>query len=1464
MRYRFLMQAVLDVVKNVFSYDLFHLNLRLPDENEFSNLSYTISDLAVMTGKERCDVLREANVDKRLFPLFIRAIQHLTSSYSTGSIEDSYRLHRHVSTRVWGNLNSCPILGYPFVVSLPFHDANPQLQKNGSLTVSSVLSSTTIEDRLNGLVNQGATCYLNSLLQSLFHLSAFRSIIYNIPTKEEATAASETSNMDDGAESVISIPYALQRLFCRLQTGNGAADTTELTGSFGWSTSDGFVQHDVHELMHVLLNNLEAKLNNRLYTSTEVPGTNAIKELFQGVLENYVSVKDENYYGSTEEPFYDIQLVVKRNKDIYTSLDAFFQVEILDGKNQYCLERDGQRTYHCAEKGVRLKEIPPILLLHLTRFDFNMTMGESKVFTRWAYYNTLSLSRYMPHRPSEETHYTLYSVLVHFGSNTGYGHYYCFLRSNGVWYRFNDENVVLATLNEVFGSNFGGYIKNYWGSDVPHMNSAYLLVYIRTSLLSLLLRPIGESDLPEHVVQQLKFEEQERLRLEKEASEDHLFGRIQFLLPKELLENTSLYYGSVPSGLKISSQRVGKFYLEADLLSCCKDFIQQKKLCSDKDFSTMNLWFTTCTRPDQGVTGSPKSADSLPFLPFISSARGVDDSSFHLSARVREGMKVRDFTVGGSSFPLLLTTESTAPFIDMTLLSEKQEGEEPVYYIFHHRLYDPIHLRVIPLQSTVIRGYPSHSSISLLKMMEKCIFKLISKIDLDEDEKHLINHDYKYDKMRREKQFRRGSSFQQSEEIGVSFTNNFSQNTVKQSINKSGSSLLFNASRSTFSYTESQEDFPGTCGSSDLTPELLAPISTQPLLAGARDSDYSEGLTILSVHCEKEKQVFTPLFDWGNSWKDIEAHAGPDPSKNSNFSCNDMTKSSQAESDFSPLQNMTQDQVHLIALCSGDVLVWQKRVSPEEPNIFYKDIIEFQSFLKSQVIVTIKLNRPPECPVLAKVALSDSMTYEQLQRYVARLIGEKDYDRIRFCRHNQETAQPFVKRGAKSLHPTLHHLLPSATGASPISPILYYERCKYPVSLVENSHSLQFQLFSDSVKLISSHWILFPLNAQITIATLLRKAVEEIRKDYSRVLHIGDSLEREQWKKEIQLLTSGNYSDALSLSFLEPLRSENQAEPSSDSEAPSRSTSNPQNSTHDEPPKNPNGGGPFVRNVGREEGTGGERAPLLLALGDGSTTTRMPILGFILHHSCPEDAWKYLRLVDCWKGKIYNVYDKNHPLLLDATNSFAASAMYRIEYLPSPFSRAKSEENVGLPPSPGSLEDLWNGEENSSTTLPPPSQNTTMNSTTLRSKNSSFTPSRKYPNKLLLNIYHFCQVRGKRDPWETHGEPFSMFIEEAELPSDLMSRIAEKLSLSLVTLQDWKLVFVRMQRMVAVEPLVPIMEQWKNFCASCSSTNGGGSPVPVNSCDVNSPTPQKMPFLGLEHARKTKTGPKQEMVVIRN
>ncbi|NXS94010.1 UBP47 hydrolase, partial [Jacana jacana] len=78
-----------------------------------------------------------------------------------------------------------------------------------SYSYSSVLSKS--ETGYVGLVNQAMTCYLNSLLQTLFMTPEFRNALYKWEFEESEE------------DPVTSIPYQLQRLFVLLQTSKKRA-----------------------------------------------------------------------------------------------------------------------------------------------------------------------------------------------------------------------------------------------------------------------------------------------------------------------------------------------------------------------------------------------------------------------------------------------------------------------------------------------------------------------------------------------------------------------------------------------------------------------------------------------------------------------------------------------------------------------------------------------------------------------------------------------------------------------------------------------------------------------------------------------------------------------------------------------------------------------------------------------------------------------------------------------------------------------------------------------------------------------------------------------------------------------------------------------------------------------------------------------------------------------------------------
>lgn len=200
-----------------------------------------------------------------------------------------------------------------------------------------------------GLKNQGATCYMNSLLQALFHLPAFRRIVYKMPT-----TGKEDINKN--------IPLNLQRLFAMMQFSDLPCSTKALTNSFGWKEDDTFMQHDLQEFSRVLIDNLETKLKSdpELHDS--------ISNLFKGETVQYIRCKNVPYESIRAQDFYDISLQVKDCANLQESFEKYIQKEQLVGENQYHSDEYGLQD---ADMGTEFTKFPSVLHLHLQRFQFN-------------------------------------------------------------------------------------------------------------------------------------------------------------------------------------------------------------------------------------------------------------------------------------------------------------------------------------------------------------------------------------------------------------------------------------------------------------------------------------------------------------------------------------------------------------------------------------------------------------------------------------------------------------------------------------------------------------------------------------------------------------------------------------------------------------------------------------------------------------------------------------------------------------------------------------------------------------------------------------------------------------------------------------------------------------------------------------------------------------------------------------
>lgn len=447
-----------------------------------------------------------------------------------------------------------------------------------------------------GLKNQGATCYMNSLLQTLFHLGEFRRAVYRMPV----TVSSDGTHPEG-------LTYALQRIFYDLQYSPTVVKTKKLTDSFGWDNTDAFTQHDVQELNRILCDALEEKMKK------ETNRENTIQMLFEGKLLNYIKCIHVPYESTRVESFYDLSLNVRGCADIYASFEKYTEVEIMDGDNKYRAE--GYEQLQEAKKGVKFLTLPPVLQLHLKRFEYDFVRDMMvKVNDRFQFYETIDLNRFVDTSAAQEQNlnvednnyvYVLHSVLVHVGDVHG-GHYYAFIRPEplsdpSTWFKFDDETVLRADKTQAVDDNFGiggeqdeltdkkATLEGSGPLPPPKLKqsmvrrfvNAYMLQYVRVDKVDQVLSPLSDEDVPTQLREQFEREKEEEARKKKERMEAHLYCTVAVATEANLLAHKDLDLIGLEG---IDTFKVRKNSTLKDL----KLLLQSKRLV--KDVALVRLW----------------------------------------------------------------------------------------------------------------------------------------------------------------------------------------------------------------------------------------------------------------------------------------------------------------------------------------------------------------------------------------------------------------------------------------------------------------------------------------------------------------------------------------------------------------------------------------------------------------------------------------------------------------------------------------------------------------------------------------------------------------------------------------------------------------------------------------------------------------------------------------------------------
>uniref|UniRef100_A0A672HVH5 Ubiquitin specific peptidase 40 n=1 Tax=Salarias fasciatus TaxID=181472 RepID=A0A672HVH5_SALFA len=275
------------------------------------------------------------------------------------------------------------------------------------------------KSNLCGIKNQGGTCYLNSLLQTLLFTPEFREALFSLGQEE----LGRLEDKDKPEAKVRVIPLELQRLFARLLlVDQQSASTADLTDSFGWNSSEGTNQHDVQELNRILFSALEHSL-------VDTSGSAFIHRLYHGTIVNSIVCKECGNVSQRQEDFLDLTVCVCGVLSLEEALwNMFVEEELFEGNNLYrCAQCDRLVT---AAKSAKLRKLPPFMTVSLLRFSFDFAKFERyKETGRYTFPLSINLRPFCEPTDAEDSDYSyeLFSVIIHKGGCYG-GHYHAYIR----------------------------------------------------------------------------------------------------------------------------------------------------------------------------------------------------------------------------------------------------------------------------------------------------------------------------------------------------------------------------------------------------------------------------------------------------------------------------------------------------------------------------------------------------------------------------------------------------------------------------------------------------------------------------------------------------------------------------------------------------------------------------------------------------------------------------------------------------------------------------------------------------------------------------------------------------------------------------------------------------------------------------------------------------------------------------
>ncbi|XP_065026766.1 ubiquitin carboxyl-terminal hydrolase 3-like [Musa acuminata AAA Group] len=346
-------------------------------------------------------------------------------------------------------------------------------------------------ERYFGLENFGNTCYCNSVLQVLY---------FCIPFREQLLDYYENNkNVGDAEENLLTCLADLFSQISSQKKKTGVISPRRFVQRVKKQNElfRSYMHQDAHEFLNFLLNELvdtleresnaansspEASSSSSSSSSEKVangpsnPPVNGLRkdpfvtwvhDSFQGILTNETRCLRCETVTARDETFFDLSLDIEQNSSITSCLKNFSSTETLNAEDKFFCDKCC--SLQEAQKRMKIKKPPSILVIHLKRFKYIEHLGRNKKLSyRVVFPMELKLMNTVE---DPDTEYSLFAVVVHIGTGPNHGHYVSLVKSHNHWLYFDDETVEMIdelTMHKYFGSS------QEYASNTEH---GYILFY---------------------------------------------------------------------------------------------------------------------------------------------------------------------------------------------------------------------------------------------------------------------------------------------------------------------------------------------------------------------------------------------------------------------------------------------------------------------------------------------------------------------------------------------------------------------------------------------------------------------------------------------------------------------------------------------------------------------------------------------------------------------------------------------------------------------------------------------------------------------------------------------------------------------------------------------------------------------------------------------------------------------------